>query len=82
MGKYLDKIRQHEQGEPAPPIETGQAAFLPTIEAGSRITWTRADGTIQQGVVDFLHLDPHGQQWAFVSLGETWAAVNCKFVKV
>jgi len=53
-----------------------------TIAVGSLISWTRADGSAQTGVVDCLHVDVDGQQWAFVSLGKTWAAVNMKFAMV
>ena len=52
----------------------------PSIRAGNRIEWQRA-GQIQHAVVDFLHIDPDGATWAFVTIGESWAAVNCKFAK-
>jgi hypothetical protein len=53
---------------------------VPTIQPGDRITWDRA-GSVQTGLVDFVHVDVDGTAWAFVTLRETWAAVNCKFVK-
>ena len=53
-----------------------------TIQAGSLIIWTRVDGTTQTGLVDVVHVDVDGRHWAFVALGDTWSAVNCKFVKV
>ena len=80
MGKYLDKIRQHEHGEPVPPNETGQAAPVPPIQPGAQITWTRGDGSTQGGVVDYLYVDETGTRWAFISIGESWAAINLKFV--
>jgi hypothetical protein len=50
----------------------------PTI----RITWQRADGTSGgPAMVDFLHTDPDGAVWAFVTLGDTWAVVNTKYVR-
>lgn len=54
-------------------------ACAPTIQAGSRITWTRGDGTTQSGVVDDIHTDADGGSWAFVTIGESWAAVNLRF---
>jgi plastocyanin len=52
----------------------------PTIAVGDRIEWTRA-GQAQQGLVDFVHVDDTGATWAFVTIGETWAAVNLKFAQ-
>jgi hypothetical protein len=52
-----------------------------TIEAGSCIVWTRGDGSIQTGVVDYLHVDDTGTRWAFVTQGSSWSAVNVKFAK-
>ena len=46
------------------------------VQAGSLVTWRRGDGSKQEGFVDFLHVDPDGKQWAFVSWGKTWAAVD------
>jgi hypothetical protein len=51
------------------------------IQAGSLITWTRGDGSVQDGLIDLIHVDDTGTRWAFVTIGETWAAVNVKFVK-
>ena len=79
MGKYLDKIRQQEGTQP---IETVKAAASPTIAAGSTIQWTRGDGSVQTGIMDFIHTDETGTRWAFVTIGKTWAAVNVKFVTV
>lgn len=49
------------------------------IGPGDRIRWTRGDGTEHHARVDFLHSDPDGTVWAFVTVGEGWAAVNLKF---
>jgi len=58
----------------------GKARLVtPTIAVGSQITWQRA-GKAQQGVVDYLHTDADGTMWAFATTGETWAAVNMKYV--
>lgn len=54
---------------------------IPTIQHGDWVTWERADGTTQTGVVDFVHVDVDGIDWAFVTIGEIWAAVNLKLVK-
>jgi hypothetical protein len=54
---------------------------IPTIEVGSLITWTRGDGSTQSGVVDAVHVDETGTRWGFVTIGETWAAVNLKFAR-
>jgi hypothetical protein len=88
MGKYLDKIRQHERTQPIESVKTEEAfrqhqalAQIPTIQAGDRIEWQRA-GTAQQGLVDFLHCDADGRMWAFCTgLGGSWTWVNCKFVR-
>ena len=78
MGKYLDKIRQHETTQPK-----ALAPSPHTIQPGSSITWQRADRTIQHGVVDFLHVDMDGTTWAFVTLPDgIWAAVNLKFARL
>src|SRR5262245_14233184 len=55
----------------------------PDIKPGACITWTRADGSIQTGFVDFLHTDPDDIVWAFVTMpnGE-WAAVNLRHLQV
>ena len=55
---------------------------LSTIHPGDWITWTRADGTTPNGLVDVVHVDVDGLAWAFVTIGESWAAVNLKFVKM
>ena len=57
-----------------------QIPLTPTIQPGDQISWMRA-GQRQVGLVDFLHRDSDGQDWAFVTLGENWAAVNLKFVQ-
>ena len=69
MGKYLDKIRGLEPGERVP-------SKAPAIQPGYLVTWCRGDGSKQEGFVDFLHFDPEGKEWAFVSYGQTWAAVD------
>lgn len=54
----------------------------PSIAAGSLFTWTRGDGSKQEGFVDFLYADHTENRWAIVSLpGGTWAFVNVKFLK-
>lgn len=55
---------------------------IPTLHPGDTITWQRA-GTVQHGLVDFLHEDTDGTRWAFVTLADhTWTAVNLKFATV
>ena len=53
---------------------------VPTIQQGDSIQWQRV-GILQHGTVDFIHVDPDGGTWAFVTLGGTWAVLNLKFVK-
>ena len=53
-----------------------------TIRPGSFVTWHRGDGSKQEGFVDFCHVDPTGQEWAFVSFGKAWAAVDRKLLTV
>lgn len=67
---YLDKLKHLNQ----------RPNTVPTIQPGSHITWTRGDGTAQTGLIDVVHEDADGQPWAFVTLGESWAVVNMKFV--
>jgi hypothetical protein len=83
MGKYLDKIRQHEHTQTEEAL-TQQKALdqTPTVHSGVTIEWEGADMTVRQGVVDFLHTDTNGLTWAFVTLGKGWAAVNLKFATV
>ena len=71
--------REPEREEPRPTIDTGQAVPAPPIQAGAQIQWHRA-GQVQQGLVDFIHIDDIGTRWAFVTIGESWAAVNMKIV--
>jgi hypothetical protein len=88
MGKYLDKIRQHERTQPIETVKAEEALKqqkaldpIPTIQPGDRISWLRA-GTVQQGFVDFLHDDADGTRWAFVTLADrSWSAVNVKCAK-
>jgi hypothetical protein len=82
VGKYLDKIRQHDRKQQADecPVK-GLAALTPAIGPGDTITWSRA-GQVQQGRVDFLHCDAAGTRWAIVTTGASWAVVNTKFVRV
>ena len=55
----------------------------PVIQAGRTIIWPGADLSVRHGVVNFVHLDPDGFVWAFVTLPDgLWAAVNMKYAKV
>lgn len=54
----------------------------PNFEPGSTIAWLRADGSRQIGTIDFIHGDDAGTHWAFVSLENTWAAVNLKVARM
>ena len=68
---YLDKLKHLLQH---PDIGS-------TIQPGALITWTRGDGRVQEGLVDFLHTDPDGLTWAFVTLLDGgWAAVNARAI--
>ena len=55
---------------------------MPTIAAGSLVSWTRGDGSSQLGTVDQIHEDDTGTRWGFITIGESWAVVNLKFLKV
>lgn len=47
----------------------GRVRVLPgRIQAGDVISWQRADGSVHNGVVDFLHVDSDQTSWAFVTL--------------
>lgn len=55
-------------------------AITPVIHSGDLIEWQRA-GTVQRGFVDFLHDDPDGTTWAFVTLADrSWSAVNLRSI--
>ena len=51
------------------------------LQPGSLIAWRGGDGSRQTGIIDFVHAGETGAQWAFISIGESWAAVNLKFVE-
>lgn len=70
VARWINCTQPTERTDPSP------------IQPGDTISWQRANGITGEGFVDFVHTDPHGQQWAFVSFGEMWAAVNPKFAKV
>ena len=62
--------------------ERKQRQTTQALAPGDRITWTRGDLTVQQGIVDVVHRDTDGQAWAFCTVpGGSWTAVNVKFVK-
>lgn len=58
-----------------------KARLVLSIVVGDLITWTRADGTTPIGLVEAVHVDVEGIAWAFVTIGQTWAAVNLTFVQ-
>jgi hypothetical protein len=86
MGKYLNMIRQAEktqkqtcQDKEHVQGNRGPVEALPLVP-GTRITWQRADGTEQRGVVDFLQTDADGSVWAFCTRPDgVWCAVNTKY---
>jgi hypothetical protein len=88
MGKYLDLIRQYERTQPIERVKTEEALSqqqaldpIRPVQPGDRITWTRGDLTVQQGIVDVVHRDTDGQAWAFCTVpGGSWTAVNTKYV--
>jgi hypothetical protein len=54
---------------------------IPTAHSGDQIEWHRAD-SLQHGTVNFVHVDADGLAWAFVTIGQSWAAVNLKCATV
>lgn len=76
IARWLPIILEHRPGI----VEALQAAVVVPIQAGATIIWTRADGTSQAGVVDFVYVDDAARRWACVTLGESWAFVNLKVV--
>jgi len=67
---YLDKLKHLQQ---RPEIDHA-------LQAGDLVQWTRADGSMQTGIVDAIHVDDTGARWGFLTIGESWAALNMKFV--
>lgn len=56
--------------------------ITPTLfQAGSQVTWCRANGSTQFGIVDQIYVDDTGTRWAFVTIGESWAVVNLKLAQ-
>lgn len=82
---FLDKLhrlKRDESGLPPhreepQPDQVGPPIRL--IQAGDVITWQRGDGSVHRASVDFIHVDETGTCWAFVTLGEGWAAINGKY---
>jgi len=56
-------------------------AITPVIRSGDLIEWQR-EGSLQHGTVDFVHVDADGLAWAFVTIGQSWTAINLKFATV
>ena len=88
MGKYLDMIRQEEAQKPTEsivdPVGGENTPRTEALAPGNAITWGGADGK-QRGsaVIDYLHKDAGGTNWAFVTLPDKgWAAVNLKYATV
>lgn len=69
--RWLPIIKEHKPG---------LVAALRAIQPGDNVEWARA-GQAQAGIVNFIHTDPDGATWAFVTQGSTWCAVNVKIVK-
>ena len=51
------------------------------VHSAARVTWEGADLTLRHGVVEFLHTDADGSQWAFCTTADGWAAVNVIFLR-
>jgi hypothetical protein len=77
LSQPIEPVKEKEALGPQPAHNP-----IPTIAVGSLISWTRADGSAHTGMVDEIHVDETGTRWAFVTIGGSWAAVNCNFVKV
>ena len=84
---YLDTLKRCEdRGTPAdrPPLQPAAHREPPgsPYGPGVKVGWTRADGTHHTGVIEYLHTDPTGVVWAFVTLPcETWTAVSLTHVR-
>lgn len=84
MGKYLNLLREEgrssgtSNGEkkcverPGP----GESSLL---VPGVRITWP---GNEEPVILDCLHTEPDGSEWAFVTMADGWAAINAKYVTI
>jgi hypothetical protein len=67
MGYWMERAKQFQEDV--------------TIPVGSQITWDGPDGKLRgPALVDFIHRCDDGNQWAFVTLRDGWAAVNSKYV--
>ena len=69
MGYWMERAKQLHKTE--------QHAASSALVPGSLITWQRTDAK-RRGptTIDFVHTDPDGSTWAFVTLPDGWAAVN------
>lgn len=65
LGKAPDRVR----------------VIRPTLQAGSQVTWCRADGSAQLGIVDQIYVDDTGTRWAFVTIEDSWAVLNLNYAK-
>ena len=75
LQKAPDKVRRVDDA-------TSISSDLPLLHPGTQITWEGADLTLRHGIVDFLHTEADGSQWAFCTTADGWAAVNTKFITV
>jgi hypothetical protein len=63
------------------PAMVRRVETVPPVLPSVTITWFGADGKRRgPATVDFLHADPDGTTWAFVTLSTGWTAVNTKYV--
>ena len=72
---------------PLPPLTPApQPGWLgveaPAPQPGALVTWHRGDGSSPIAFVDFLHLDPDGKEWAFLSYGKTETVVDRRLLSV
>jgi hypothetical protein len=73
---YLDKLKHLTQRP-----EIDHAPKPSSVNPGDFVTWV-SGGQKREAFVDWIHTDQDGKQWAFVSFGKAWAAVDRRLLTV
>lgn len=58
----------------------GRLRVVHPIVPGATITWLRHDGSTHTALIEYVHVDAGGT-WLFVSIEQSWAALNVKYLQ-